>query len=237
MEPGTRRLLIIAGVLAGGLVTVFAASSLMHHRGTGEIPVVQADSRPIRVKPDNPGGLQVANAGNEIFSGGSDTDSSKLAPAPEVPDPAALRAPPPPPAQAAPAAPLALAPPAPPVIAEPPRPAKPTKVATETPPQPPAPARSQVAVVTPPPAAASGKGVFVQLAALTTEDAARAEWQRFAKRMPDLLGGHAPNFSRIERDGHTFWRVRTGGFADVARARSFCEQVRAKGGGCSVAEF
>ncbi len=55
--------------------------------------------------------------------------------------------------------------------------------------------------------------------------------------MPDLLNGHQPNYTRTERDGRTFWRVRTSGFGDLAQAHSFCDHVRAKGGGCSVAEF
>ena len=58
-----------------------------------------------------------------------------------------------------------------------------------------------------------------------------------AKRMPDLLGSHQPAFSKIERDGRTWWRVRTGGFSDVVQATLFCERLRAKGAGCSVADF
>ena len=78
---------------------------------------------------------------------------------------------------------------------------------------------------------------MVQLAALTSEDAAHAEWAQLVKKMPDLLSGRQPHFSRIERDGRTFWRVRTSGFADVGQARGFCDRVRAKSVGCSVAEF
>jgi hypothetical protein len=77
----------------------------------------------------------------------------------------------------------------------------------------------------------------VQLAAVTSEDSARNEWQLLSKRMPDLLNGRQPVFSHTEREGHTFWRVRTTGFADVAQARAFCDHVRAKGAGCSVVEF
>jgi hypothetical protein len=105
----------------------------------------------------------------------------------------------------------------------------------------PAPASGQ-AVAKPPVAeavhpAAAGHTPVVQLAALASEYAARAEWTQLMKKMPDLLSGKPPNYSRIERDGRPFWRVRTSGFADVAQARSFCEHVRAKGGGCSVADF
>jgi hypothetical protein len=96
----------------------------------------------------------------------------------------------------------------------------------------PAPAAEKVPVP-----ATAGKAAVVQLAALTTEDAARVEWQQLARRMPELLGGHQPSYSRVEHDGHTFWRLRTAGFADMTQARAFCEHVRAKGGACSVADF
>ncbi len=85
--------------------------------------------------------------------------------------------------------------------------------------------------------AATGKSPAIQLAALTSEAAAKAEWQILQKRMPALLKGRTPAISKTERDGKTFWRVRTGGFTDTAQAKAFCENVRAKGGACSVAEF
>ena len=39
---------------------------------------------------------------------------------------------------------------------------------------------------------------------------------------------------KVERDGKTLWRVRTGGFADANAARAFCEHVKAKASGCIV---
>jgi hypothetical protein len=77
----------------------------------------------------------------------------------------------------------------------------------------------------------------VQLAAVGTENAAHQEWQRLAHRMPDVVGTHHPVFSKVDHDGHTLWRVRTGDFATEAEANQFCQQVRAKGGGCAVAAF
>jgi hypothetical protein len=72
---------------------------------------------------------------------------------------------------------------------------------------------------------------------VSSEEAARTEWQRLSKRLPDLLGQRRPAFSKTEHDGRTLWRVRAGGFADIPQATSFCEKVRAKGLGCSVADF
>ena len=78
---------------------------------------------------------------------------------------------------------------------------------------------------------------MVQLAALTSEESARTEWAQLTKKMPDLMNGRQPSYSRTEREGRTFWRVRTSGFADMAEARGFCDRVRAKGASCSVADF
>jgi hypothetical protein len=224
MDPLTKRLAVISCGLAGALVVVVGGWSILGHR-SATVPVIQADSGPIRVKPANPGGMQISGANDDILSGGGNGAVGKLAPGPEVPDPQALRAPPPPPAiPALVAAPAAPAPSS--VAAAKPIEAKPI----------PAPDK-RVAAVVPDHATPAGKDTFVQLAAVRTEDAAKSEWDRLSKRMPDLLGQHRPAISKIDRDGHTLWRVRTGGFADVTQAKDFCERVRAKGSGCSVADF
>jgi hypothetical protein len=74
----------------------------------------------------------------------------------------------------------------------------------------------------------------VQLAAVPSETDARAEWQRLQKRMPALLTDRRPLFIREERNGRTFWEIRTGGFTDPAQAKAFCQQVLAAGLGCFV---
>ncbi len=224
MDPGTRRLALIAGGLGATLLTVVGGWELIGHRSTA-VPVVQADTRPIRVKPDNPGGMQVAGAEQDILSGDTASKDGKLAPPPEVPDPQALRAPPP-----APPVPKAA-----PTIAATPAPAPAPVAAAPVAPVKPAPAKPTVAAekhpVTPP-----ANGAQVQLAAVRTEEAAKSEWERLSKRLPDLAA-HRPAFSKTEHDGRTLWRVRATGFTDVPQANTFCEKVRAKGVGCSVADF
>ena len=251
MDPATRRLAIFAGGIGATLVMLIGVWSFSGHHHAG-IPVIEADSHPVRVRPANPGGMQVAGANDSILSGESD-DKVAMAPPPEAPAPQALKAGEKPPQAVAPprsAAPLPAAPESPmpvPVTA-------PTVQPTPQPtPQPTArPAPRAVTALPPPtplmpaasppqtaPAVARGSGALVQLAAVESEseDAARAEWKRLARRYRDLLEGRTPSFSRTEHGGKVFWRVRTGGFSDVEEAVKFCDRVRAKGGGCSVAGF
>ncbi len=72
----------------------------------------------------------------------------------------------------------------------------------------------------------------VQLASLPSEQEAHAEWRRLRSRMPVLFADRQPVFIKAERNGHTYWLIRTGGFADGAQARAFCQQVQAAGTGC-----
>lgn len=218
MDPLTRRLAVIACGLGATLLVVVGGWSMLGHR-SGTVPVVQAESGPIKVKPANPGGMQISGANDDALSGNGTPADDKLAPPPEAPAPQALRAPPPPVAAAPTPAPIA-----PPVVAA--APLKP--VAAKPVPAP----DKRVAVAAP-----TGKDMLVQLAAVRTEADAKSEWERLTKRMPDLFGQRRPAISKTDHDGRTLWRVRTGGFADLTQAKDFCERVRAKGTGCTVAEF
>jgi cell division septation protein DedD len=227
MDPATKRLALISGGLGGALLAIIGGWTVMGHRSTA-VPVIQADSRPIRVKPENPGGMQFAGS-NEDLPGGADTNGGKLAPPPEAPAPQALLAPPPPP-------PAAVAAPATAPVTAPPAPAA-AKAAVPAASPAVSPADKRTVAPAAERAAPAGKGALVQLAAVTSEDAARSEWQRLEKRMPDLFGHRQPAFSKTERSGHTLWRLRTGGFSDVAQATAFGERVHAKGASCSIADF
>jgi cell division septation protein DedD len=225
MDPVTKRLALIAGGLGATLVLVVGGSSLIGQRNA-PVPVVQADSRPLRVKPENPGGMQVAGANEDILSGGTEAKVGKLAPPPEAPAPQEMLTQPAQPPVAATPAPIAASSPAP----------APMAAVTATPPKPVA-AKPAVAPDKHPIAAPAASGALVQLAAVHSEEAARSEWDRLSKRVPDLLGQHKPTFSKVDHDGHSLWRVRTGGFSDAAQATTFCERLRGKGLNCSVADF
>ncbi len=224
MDANTKRLALIAGGIGAALLLLVGAWSLAGHRAGG-VPVIEADSRPLRVKPANAGGLQVAGQDESILGGSQSDAHAALAPPAEAPAPQALKA------QeqqaAAPATTPAPAPPAPPQVASPP-----PAAAAAPAPKPVAPPVKPAQIA--PTHAPTLSGAQVQLAAVMSEQAAMSEWQRLAHKFPDLLGGRKPAVTRTERDGKTYWRLRTGGFTDTAQAASFCEQVKAKGAGCEV---
>ncbi len=217
-DGGTRMLLLAAAGLGGLLLLGMAGYALMG-RPPAVVPVIEADSRPLRVKPDNPGGMQVAGA-DEAANDGRAVQG--MAPLAESPAPQALRAqvglPVRPVAPPAPALAPALTPAQVPVV-----------------PSPPAPATVAVATVAAATAPRPTSKVMVQLAALDTEAAGRAEWARLSQKIPDLLARRSPVLQQAERDGKPVWRVRTGGFTDTAEATRFCAELRTKGAGCTLA--
>jgi hypothetical protein len=227
MDAGTRRLALIAGGLGGCLLLVVGFWSLTGH-GSGAVPLIQADKTPLRVKPENAGGMQVAGGSEDLMTADAPGKAGTVAPPPETPDPQALRAQ----VVPAPAPAAAPAPSAAPTVAPVPPPARAAAAA-------PAPrvAARATPIATGSVLGAARHGAEVQLGALSTEAGARVEWERLAHRLPGLFDQHRPDVARAEVNGRTFWRLRTSGFSDVAEATTFCEQVRGKGGDCSIVAF
>ncbi|MBV9785547.1 MAG: SPOR domain-containing protein [Acidisphaera sp.] len=232
LDAPTRRLALIAGGLLALLLAIGGVWALSGHRADSPVPVVEADTRPIRIKPANPGGMQVAGADEAILSGQANSAAAALAAPPEAPAPQALLAQ----QQAARPAPPATPASAPAPETAPTAHGAPIAAAPDTHP-PPAAAPAPHATARQEVPAGVGHPTGVQLGALDSETAARQEWDRLSRRMPDLLAGRHPSVIRADLGGRTLWRLRMGGFADVAQAAAFCERVRAKGAGCAVASF
>ena len=250
-DPGMRRLAVIAGGIGGALLVIVGAWSLGGRHSAG-VPMVEAPGGPLRVKPENRGGMQVAGADDPILSGdGGGKQPEALAPPPEMPELREWQAPHAGAVPKVPAPARATTTTLPPAAVPGPAPSRTASVEagpggkataglTER-----TPVARQAAVHAAPekPVAASESAprttgrMEVQLAALSSEEAAKTEWERLQRRMPELLGGHRPLVVRAERDGHIVWRLRTGGFGDAGQASSFCTHVRAKGSGCAVASF
>ena len=241
------RMLAVAGGLTAVLGVGAAAVWGVSRAVSNGVPVIEADSRPLRIRPDDPGGLRVANQGERIFETQNQPQRARsaqpgvpaqaqVAPAPEQPDLDALRQA----AQASrmaqrsqtPAAAPVVAPTAP--VAEAPASQAPVEATPATPPPAPvarAPEPAPRQEPRPEPArAATGGSALVQLGALGSEEAAHTEWNRLKGRLGGLLADRRPMVVRFERPGMpTMWRLRTSGFSDAAAARSFCEAAKSKG--------
>lgn len=230
-------MIVIAGsVLAAG--AVIAALVWGFSRGSSRnAPLIEADARPIKVRPDNPGGLRVPNQDELIFDrnrGARSATSGGLAPEAESPRVDQLRAQlaeraaqeaarsAPPPAATAPAQPAA--PRSAPQAAAPATPVSPATSSALNAPSLPAPVPSAERFAPVP----NGRSQ-VQLGALPSEAAARGEWDRLQKRVPELLGNRRVTLAPFDREGQTtLYRIRTGGFADAATARAFCEEMKTR---------
>ena len=227
-------MIIIAGsVLAAG--AVIAALVWGFSRGSSRnAPLIEADARPIKIRPDNPGGLRVPNQDELIFDrnrGARPAAQGGLAPEAERPrvdqlraqlaeraaQEAARNAPPPSPAPAQPAAPAT--------------PSAPATASALNAPSMPAPVPATAERFAP---VANGRAQ-VQLGSLPSEAAARGEWDRLQKRVPEFLGNRRVSLAPFDREGQTtLYRIRTGGFSDAATARAFCEEMKTKSIPCMV---
>ena len=245
MDPTTRHLVFIACGI-GLLLLVVIGGWTLSGRRPSEIPVIEAQSGPVRLKPIDPGGMQAmgAQAPSSVNASGIET----LAPLPESARPEALQAE----VDAArrredrtPAAPAAHAP----VVRPPP-------VRAVAPP----PAAASAPVVSEPPDQGQTTGTpatghhaeavpkvvtslpgsgqpAVQLAALDSHEAAELEWSRLSRSHPLLFSGHTPDVEPADHAGRRIYRLRTGGFASAAEAHAFCEQARSLRIACTFADF
>lgn len=245
LDQGTRRLALIAGGLGGLLVVVVGGWSLLGHRHAGGIPVIEPAPGPVRVKPVDPGGMQLMSTQVAQTNG---PGAQALAPGPEQAAPQALQAevdaarhadaPPPPPS------PHAEAPRSPAQATGPVQPPEPAVIPEAGDAGSPAGGQAAQTVaaltsdVSSPRSAAPAAGhQAVQLGALESDALARAEWAQLSKRAPGLFAHREPVIVRITRGDKQFFRLRTAGFASADDADKFCAQAKAKGIACTRADF
>lgn len=237
----------VMAVFAGGLYFAYvqgtrhtpAAGSSASSSGDA-VPLIRADERPTKVKPDQPGGMDVPDRDKLVYSekpGGPPVE--RLLPGPEQPAPRPLAPLPPPPVPSL-SPPQALAPASPgtvepgpaekpgapaqqPAMSAPKRPARPV-------PEPkPAPSEGK-----PAPAAKAG-GIRVQLGSLRSPEAAREEWARLKSANADVLGNLTAVAVRADLpDKGTYYRIQAGPFADAAAAERICGALKRRNLGCSI---
>jgi len=218
-------LLLAAGVMvvfAGGLW--FAYHEGAKHAGNlapspDNVPLIRADTDPVKVKPDHAGGMELPDKDNPIYAPRSGSNPSEhILPPPEAPAPRPTA----PPIQA-----LVLPPATAPVTATQPAPAQ---------------APRQIAALPQPAAAPTARSVpaaalRIQLASMRTPEAARDEWARLKRANGDLLGkltGVAVRADLGERG--IYYRVEAGPVADRAAAARLCNALKERGLGCSLVQ-
>ncbi|MGE3302178.1 MAG: SPOR domain-containing protein [Hyphomonadaceae bacterium] len=82
--------------------------------------------------------------------------------------------------------------------------------------------------------AASGR-FAAQLAALRSEENARAAWGAMSSQAPELLRGLRMDIQRADLGSQgVLYRLRAGYFATREDASAFCEKAKAAGGACMV---
>jgi hypothetical protein len=114
-------------------------------------------------------------------------------------------------------------------------------LALAAPPKPPVPPTQAAPAKLPAPEAApaksptpNGSGYRLQLGALKSEDAARAEWERLKKQQPDILGKLAFSTSRVDlgADKGIYYRIQAGPIADAKQATQNCAALKSRNVGC-----
>jgi hypothetical protein len=217
---------VVVGVFAGGLW--FAYQQGLRHgggsTGAADVPLIRADERPTKLKPENPGGMEVPDRDKLIYTQKRPT-VEHLLPPPEKPMPRPT----------APSAAAASGSPQPPLMTA-------AAGASNPGPQPqvqqpagelPTKAGSAAANAAKPVAAQQTGGARIQLASVRSEEAALQEWNRIRRANPDLLGSASANFVRADLgDKGVFYRLQTTPIADADRV---CGELKRRNIGCIIA--
>lgn len=225
-----RTIALVAGVVVGAVIAGAAAWTVFgpNSDGTvGQIPLVVAEPEPYKVRPDDPGGLQVENQDKLVYErldgASSEPGTENILPPPETPKQPVV-----------PVVPVAPAPEPPAIVVE--APSSPTAPVAPAP-APEAPAsqadaepQSLESFV----AALSGD-YLIQIAALRSEDVAQSEWERLSKQHASLLGSYRPMIVRADLgERGIFYRLRAGPLQDRAAAEDLCASLASENVGCLV---
>ncbi len=221
--------LLVMGLFGGGLWFAYVQGT-RHAGGGGDavgggIPLIRADERPTKVKPEKPGGMEIPDRDKLIYSPTRPV-VEHLLPPPEKPLPR----------------------PAPPPSSPSPQREQPPATASSTPASPPAPPPAAIpqaaspgkpppAQAAPPKTAATGAGgARLQLGSVRSEDGARQEWERIKRKNADLLGTLSATPIRADLgDKGIYYRILTGPVADQAAAERICSELKQRSVGCIIA--
>jgi hypothetical protein len=242
----TMLLTVLAMALfAGGLWFAYVQGTRHPAVTAGDgVPLIRADERPTKVKPDQPGGMTIPDQNVSLYNekpGGASVE--KLLPAAEQPmprpAPGAREAASPEPSSAS-ATPQAARSASSPAAGLPSAAQPAAKAAPKVAPRPAAKAAAQPKQAALAPAASTPAGkaspVQVQLASLRSPEAAREDWARLKRENPDLLGKLTAVAVRTDLgDKGIYYRILAGSFGDAAAAEKLCSELKRRQLGCILA--
>ena len=227
-----RRLLasFVIAVALGGFsgIVWYAYTKGKESGGEAVVPLIKAENKPVKVRPEKPGGMEVPNQDKLVYSrlnpGEPPPPVERLLPPPEAPVAKTEKPPEPPVTKAETPPPKATVPPvapAPPVE---------TKGSAKKGEGAAAGAESKLASVTP------EVGRYrVQLAALRSPEGARRAWALLRAANGDLLGKLKPTVVRTDLGAKgIFYRLRVGPLRDRAAGKELCAKLKARKVGCQV---
>jgi hypothetical protein len=217
-------------LFAGGLWFAYVQGTrhASTNAATGDVPLIKADERPTKVKPERPGGMEIPDRDNLIYSPGRPA-VEHLLPPPEkpLPRPTATSA------QAAAAGPQQSPAVAPPTSVPPAAVSQQQQLAAA-----PSGAVAPGAPAKPPAGQMPAKagGTRLQLGSVRSEEAARQEWERIKRKNPDILGSLSATPIRADLgDKGIYYRIETAPVADAAAADRLCNQLKQRDIGCLIA--
>lgn len=243
-EPRRRGQGVRAAVLALAVAGLVGGSWWAGHRSApatqdvSAVPEIHPDTAPVKEPPKDPGGMVVPGQDSVLLNRDAKGKPEELLPPAEAVKP--RPAPPSPPPQAA----TGNTPPSTPSIDAAPQTAGPTPAPqvgtaplsvpmappTAVTPKTAAPAPAVPKVTPVPPVPGSYR---LQLGALKTEDAAKAEWLKLQRQNSDVLGKLSLSISRIELGAKgTYYRIQAGPIADEGRAAQSCASLKSRNVSC-----
>lgn len=236
----------LALVVVGGLAWYLYVGMAAPGSKTAQLPLIEADDGPTKIRPEDPGGLAIPNQDKLVYEAldgdGAEETVERLLPPPEEPLPqpeppepvveAAAPAPEPAVEEATDQTAVPALPPA--ELSAEPEAFAVTEQATLIPP-PPEPEPAPEPEAAPEPVAGTG-GYLVQIASFRKIDDADAAWRRMVKKHGDLLSAHGARVERADLGAElgVFYRLRIGPMADETAAKTLCGKLKARDIDCFV---
>jgi hypothetical protein len=215
--------LLVMGLFGGGLWFAYVQGT-RHASGNpagADVPLLRADERPTKVKPERPGGMEIPDRDKLIYNPTRPV-VEHLLPPPEKPLPRPAAAPNSAQREQPPAASVPVSTPTLPPAAIPQAQQTAAASAGKPPPVPPKPTTATA-------------GARLQLGSVRSEEAARQDWERIRRKNADLLGALSATPIRADLgDKGIYYRILTAPVADQAAAERICSELKQRSVGCIV---